>query len=181
MHVSQTAPNSFVARHVVVPSWQMPRFLFARGPGQHGAVLPAGLHGQPCRFLSSGQSGVPPCGPTTGGTTVCDTQETGFANGGRNIFRGDSQKRADLSLYKVTRITERSSLRLGMDVFNITNTPSFDTPGNNFTGSDFGNPPNYLPLGPGADPLTFANQGVGAVTNPLGGPRQIQFTGLITF
>ena len=132
-------------------------------------------------LLAPGQSGVPPCGPTTGGTTVCDTQETGFANGGRNIFRGDSQKRADLSLYKVTRITERSSLRLGMDVFNITNTPSFDTPGNNFTGSDFGNPPNYLPLGPGADPLTFANQGVGAVTNPLGGPRQIQFTGLITF
>jgi hypothetical protein len=132
-------------------------------------------------LLAPGQSGVPPCGLTTAGTTACDTTETGFANGGRNIFRGDFQKRADLSLYKVTRLSEHGTLRLAMDVFNITNTPSFDTPGNNFTGSDFGNPPNYLPLGPGADPLTFANQGVGAVTNPLGGPRQIQFTGLITF
>jgi hypothetical protein len=132
-------------------------------------------------LLAPGQSGVPPCGATTAGTIACDTVESGFANGGRNIFRGDTQKRADLSLYKVTKVTEHTSLRLSMDVFNVTNTPSFDTPGNNFTGSDFGNPPNYLPLGPGADPLTFANQGVGAVTNPLGGPRQIQFTGLITF
>ena len=132
-------------------------------------------------LLAPGQSGVPPCGPTTAGTTACDTSETGFANGGRNIFRGDFQKRADLSVYKVTRLTERASLRLSMDVFNVTNTPSFDTPGNNFSGSDFGDPPNYLPLGPGADPLTFANQGVGAVTNPLGGPRQVQFTGVITF
>jgi hypothetical protein len=132
-------------------------------------------------LLQPGQSGVPSCGPTTAGTTACDNVETGFANGGRNIFRGAFQKRADLSLYKVTKLTEGASLRLSMDVFNISNTPSFDTPGNNFTGSDFGNPPSYLPLGPGADPLSFANQGVGAVTNPLGGPRQVQFTGILTF
>jgi hypothetical protein len=132
-------------------------------------------------LLAPGESGVPPCGPTTAGTTVCDTAESGFSYGGRNIFRGAFQKRADLSIYKVTKITEHSSVRLGMDVFNVTNTPSFDTPGNNFTGSDFGNPPNYLPLGPGADPSAFASQGVGAVTNPLGGPRQVQFTGVITF
>jgi hypothetical protein len=38
-------------------------------------------------FLQPGQSGVPPCGVTTIGTTVCDTQETSYGNNGRNIFR----------------------------------------------------------------------------------------------
>jgi hypothetical protein len=132
-------------------------------------------------LLAPGDSGVPPCGPTTAGTTACDTVETGFGNGGRNIFRGSFQKRADFSLYKVTQISEGKSLRLSVDVFNVSNTPSFDTPGNNFSGSDFGNPPTYAPLGPGADPLAFASQGVGAVTNPLGSPRQVEFTGVLTF
>lgn len=132
-------------------------------------------------LLAPGESGVPPCGLTTAGTTACDTFETGFGSGGRNIFRGPFQKRADLSLYKFTRISEGKSLRLSMDVFNVTNTPSFDTPGNNFTGSNFGNPPSYLPLGAGANPLSFAKQGVGAITNPLGSPRQVEFTGVLTF
>ncbi len=131
--------------------------------------------------LAPGESGVPPCGPTTAGTTVCDTSESNFSNGGRNIFRGSFQKRADLSLYKETRFRDRYALRVAMDVFNVTNTPSFDTPGNNFSGSDFGNPPNFLPLGPGADPLSFANQGTGVVTNPIGSPRQVQFYATMQF
>jgi hypothetical protein len=68
-----------------------------------------------------------------------------------------------------------------MDVFNVSNTPSFDTPGNNFTGSDFNDPPGITPLGPGADPATFSSQGVGVITNPLGSPRQVQFTGRVSF
>lgn len=132
-------------------------------------------------LLAPGQSGVPNCGPTTAGTTACDTVESTFANGGRNIFRGAFQKRADLSLYKETELPRNLRLRLSMEVFNVTNTGSFDTPGNNFTGSDFGNPPNYLPIGPGADPATFSSQGVGAVTNPIGSPRQVQFYGILNF
>ncbi len=93
--------------------------------------------------LSPGESGVPPCGLTSAGTTACDTSESKFASGYRNIFRGSFQKRADLALYKETRIKEKLRLRLAMEVFNVTNTPSFDTPGSNFGGSDFGNPPNY--------------------------------------
>jgi hypothetical protein len=134
-------------------------------------------------LLQPGQSGVPPCGATTAGTTACDTVESGFGSGGRNIFRGPFQKRADLAIYKVTRIGEGKSLRLSMDVFNVTNTPSFDTPGNNFTGSDFSNPPSYTPIGtmPGVSPTAFSSQGVGAITNPLGSPRQVEFTGILTF
>lgn len=145
-------------------------------------------------LLSPGQSGVPPCGPTTAGTIACDQYESGFASGGRNIFRGSFQKRADISIFKETKIGERYALRLSMDIFNITNTPSFDTPGNNFTGD-----PNYSPygnynqngspafgftqIGPGtaANSTTFSDQGVGVVTNPIGSPRQVQFYGILTF
>jgi hypothetical protein len=131
--------------------------------------------------LQPGQSGVPPCGPTGAGTTACDTFESTFAEGGRNIFRGAFQKRADVSIFKVTQIRERYSLRLGVDFFNISNTPSFDTPGNNFSGSDFNNPPGITPLGRGAPADAFSSQGVGIITNPLGSPRQIQFSGKLTF
>jgi hypothetical protein len=131
--------------------------------------------------LQPGESGVPPCGPSTGGATVCDTYESTFAVGGRNIFRGDFQKRADVSIFKQTQIREAVTLRLSIDFFNISNTPSFDTPGNNFTGSDFNNPPGITPLGPNAPADAFSSQGVGVITNPLGSPRQIQFTGKLSF
>ena len=132
--------------------------------------------------LAPGQSGVPPCGPTTAGTITCDNTESTFSSGGRNIFRGSFQKRADLSLFKETELHEGYRLRLAIEVFNITNTPSFDTPGANFGGnSTFSNPPSFRAIGPGSDPTTFANQGVGAVTNPIGSPRQVQFYGIVSF
>jgi hypothetical protein len=139
---------------------------------------------------AGGPEGVPACGPTTDGSTFCDSFESGFANGGRNIFRSVFQKSANIAFVKQTKITEKTNLRLSMEVLNITNTPSFDAPGNSFTGD-----PNFTPygngvspggdgftsIGPGADPTTFSSQGVGVVTNPIGGARQIQFTGIFTF
>ena len=130
--------------------------------------------------LAPGQSGVPPCGPTTTGTTACDTFESTFANGSRNIFRGSFQKRADLAIYKETRITEKYRLRLSMEVFNITNTPSFDAPQNSFSGATFSNPPAITAIGPGS-PEAFGGQSVGSVTNPIGSPRQVQFYGIFSF
>lgn len=143
--------------------------------------------------LAPGQSGVPPCGLTTAGTTGCDNSESGFASGGRNIFRGSFQKRADLALFKETAFHDRYRLRLAVEVFNITNTPSFDTPSNNFSGSaNFDNPPTHnnaagdlaagaTPLGPAAPADAFTSQAVGAVTNPIGSPRQVQFHGIFSF
>lgn len=130
--------------------------------------------------LQPGQSGVPPCGPTTTGTTACDTFESSFATGGRNIFRGPFQKRADIALFKETTLHEQYRLRIAMEVFNVTNTPSFDTPGNSFSGATFDNPPVITPLA-NADPSVFSGQGVGAITNPIGSPRQIQFYGIFNF
>jgi hypothetical protein len=130
--------------------------------------------------LLPGQSGVPPCGPTAAGTTACDIYESNFGSGSRNIFRSSFQKRGDLSVYKETKIKESYRLRLAMEVFNVTNTPSFDAPNNSFSGATFANPPVITPIGPNnAD--AFGGQKVGSVTNPIGSPRQVQFYGIFSF
>jgi hypothetical protein len=118
--------------------------------------------------------------PGVDGVPAGDPYESGFANGGRNIFRSSFQKSANIAFIKQTKIAEKTNLRLSMEVLNITNTPSFDAPGNSFTGApDFG--PPFTPIGPGAASDTFSSQGVGVITNPIGGARQIQFTGIFSF
>ncbi|HEX7730498.1 MAG TPA: carboxypeptidase-like regulatory domain-containing protein [Terracidiphilus sp.] len=77
-----------------------------------------------------GELGVPPCGASTAGASVCDVFETTFATGQRNIFRQAFQKRADISLVKTLKIHERFGLKYSFDVYNVTNTSSFDIPSN---------------------------------------------------
>lgn len=91
-------------------------------------------------LLQPGQNGVPPCDTSAiggnagpGGGPLCDVYETTFVPGQRNIFRQSFQKRADITLQKVVQIKERYALRYQFEVFNITNTPSFDIPTNNIT------------------------------------------------
>ena len=88
-------------------------------------------------LLSPGQNGVPPCDTTTdggnagpGGGPLCDVYETTFVSGQRNIFRQSFQKRADITLQKVIPIKDRYNLNYQFEVFNVTNTPSFDVPTN---------------------------------------------------
>ncbi len=58
-----------------------------------------------------------------------DPYETNFIDPGqRNIFRQPWQRRADISIVKMTQMTERFSLKYSFDVFNLTNTASFDIP-----------------------------------------------------
>jgi hypothetical protein len=130
--------------------------------------------------LAPGQSGVPATGLTTTGTTASDILESGFSNSGRNIFRGSFQKRGDLAIYKETRIAERYRLRLAMELFNVTNTPSFDAPNSEFSGYTFADPPIPTPIGPN-NVDAFGAQKVGSVTNPIGSPRQVQFYGILRF
>jgi hypothetical protein len=91
-------------------------------------------------LLNPGQNGVPPCDTTTaggnggpGGGPLCDVYETGFVPGQRNIFRQSFQKRADIALEKEMHVKERYGLRYAFQIFNVTNTPSFDIPTNNIT------------------------------------------------
>jgi hypothetical protein len=159
--------------------------------GHSGAFVDSngnGLALNPAAFgipsIQPGQQGVPNCGVSTAGAPVCDIYETGFTTGQRNIFRQVFQKRADISLIKITKITERISARYTFDVYNLTNTSSFDIPGNSI-GLGFGNlqvpydstQTNAVNLSNQYQPLSQSNnQGLGQVTNTIGGPRNIQMS-----
>jgi hypothetical protein len=129
-------------------------------------------------------------GDLNGAIPAGDTFETNFTNGQRNIFRQSWQRKADISLVKETRLTERVSAKYSFDVFNVTNTASFDVPIDDITQNagynDFpvaGTP--VLPTGcPNqTNPGSFYSCGVGlgAVNKTIGSPRQIQMTLQVTF
>nr|MDQ3798751.1 hypothetical protein [Acidobacteriota bacterium] len=83
----------------------------------------------------------------------------GFGNLGRNTFRGPSQKRFDLSFVKNTKLTEKLSLEVGFDLFNVFNTINFANPNNDLQ-----------------DTVDF-----GVITNTVGGPRVGQFRAKFRF
>jgi hypothetical protein len=129
-------------------------------------------------LIAPGQNGVPPCDTTTaggnagpGGGPLCDVYETTFVPGQRNIFRQSFQKRADMTLQKDIHATERFALRYQFQVFNITNTPSFDVPTNDMFLSpnyeELANPPGGYANGTQAQP--YASNTVSTPASPNGG------------
>jgi len=140
--------------------------------------------------LSPGGSlGVPPCGVSTGGNPVCDIFETTFATGQRNIFRQAFQKRADISLVKALKFGDRLNLKYSLDLYNLTNTSSFDIPSNEPNFGEYNPLPVYC-AGPSNDPDS-ACHGVtdngeseeypskpnfGFVHSTIGSARQVQMT-----
>ncbi|AXC14692.1 Oar protein [Acidisarcina polymorpha] len=123
-------------------------------------------------------------GDLNGGIAPGDTFETNFTSGQRNIFRQSYQKRADISLAKNTQIREGMNLKYDLDIFNLTNTASFDIPINNVTQNENYN--GFPSLGssplPG-QPNSFYNApfGLGNVNKTIGSPRQIQMALRLTF
>ncbi len=137
--------------------------------------------------LAPGTNGVPACGKSTAGAPVCDVVETTFGSGNRNIFRQSFQKRADISLIKDTQFGERVRVRYTFDVYNLTNSSSFDIPGNSIALGQGNAQVPYDPtqsaaanIGQQYKPLTTPAQaqaqGLGQVTNTIGGPRNIQMS-----
>jgi hypothetical protein len=95
-------------------------------------------------LINPGDNGVPSCDTTTaggnagpGGGPLCDVYETNFISGQRNIFRQSFQKQANIALQKDIHIKEKYDLYYQFEVFNVTNTPSFDVPTNNITLNPF--------------------------------------------
>ncbi len=80
-------------------------------------------------------------------------QSSGVAWGtlGRNTVIGPDQRRVDVSVSKMTRLTERFSLEFRADAYNVSNTPTFRNPGRDLSGANFGE-----------------------ITRTRGGPRVIQ-------
>ena len=99
--------------------------------GASGAWTPGG--GKPALNPACFTLPLLPAGGLNGAIPSTDPFETGFTNGQRNIFRQAFQKRADASLVKVISFKERYSIKYTFDVYNLTNTTSFDVPGNEVT------------------------------------------------
>ena len=120
--------------------------------------------------LQPGQDGVPPCDSSG----VCDTYETPFGNGGRNIFRGPFQSRFDTSIFKEVNIGERFRFRYSAEAFNLLNHASFDVPNNgvSFYGYTFSGPPRIFNPPRGS---------LGIVQHTIGSPRFIQMSLRLTF
>jgi len=132
-------------------------------------------------------------GALNGAIPPGDVYETNFTSGQRNIFRQSWQKRADASLVKVTQLTERFSLKYSLDVYNLTNHPSFDIPIDNVS-QNLGfspfpstvNTPNAVPspqacASNGGNPFVSGYfyqcpTGLGQVTKTIGSARQIQMS-----
>jgi hypothetical protein len=107
-----------------------------------------------------------------------DTYETNFTTGQRNIFRQPWQRRADVSIVKATRLTERFSAKFSFDVFNVTNTASFDIPVDNVSQNLFF---NDFPVYGSTLYSSPTASGLGIVNKTIGSPRQIQMTLRLTF
>ncbi len=126
-----------------------------------------------------------------------------YGNLGRNVLSGPTYKQWDLAIYKNTAITERLSMQLRADFFNILNHPNFANPELPAFIADPAsnlalppNPPPGLPPGCGCGFHVNGNREVGngayqivatgdvGVGNPFlggGGPRGIQLAAKFTF
>jgi hypothetical protein len=123
-------------------------------------------------------------GDLNGAIPANDTFETNFTTGQRNIFRQAWQKRLDMSIAKNLPITEHVSLKYTLDVFNVTNTASFDIPIDDVSQNQFYD--QFPVVGTPALPASCNNvpfcsfynvpSGLGAVNKIIGSPRQIQMS-----
>jgi hypothetical protein len=115
-------------------------------------------------------------GGLNGAVPSNDTFETDFTTGQRNIFRQSFQKRADMSIVKMTNFTERYALKYSFDIYNLTNTTSLDIPGNEVSQNE-----NYNSFPQIGTQLYNVPFGLGVVTHTIGSPRQIQMSLGLTF
>jgi hypothetical protein len=127
-------------------------------------------------------------GALGGAIPANDPYETTFiSHGQRNIFRQAPQKRADASLVKMTSLGDRAKLRYTLDVFNLTNTTSFDVTGDQVSQNvDYNGYPvqgtTPAPTGCTADGTqtnsSFFNcpSGLGITLHTIGSPRQVQMS-----
>jgi hypothetical protein len=158
--------------------------------GSSGAWTLPGLSGKPALKASCFSLPLLPAGGLGGAIPSTDPYETSFTNGQRNIFRQAFQKRADASLVKTISFKEKYNLKYTFDVYNLTNTTSFDVPGNEVSQNQDYNPfpaqgTPVLPSGCDSNKPTnnfySCPSGLGIGTHTIGAPRQIQMSLAFTF
>lgn len=125
----------------------------------------------------------------TGLASDCQIGTRHFGNMGRNSLSGPTFKEWNFSIYKKTAITERLTMKLGADFFNILNHPNFANPllpafiaDAGYTGVFGLNGAGNREVTVGSLPITATGDvGIG---NPFiggGGPRGIQFSAIFKF
>jgi hypothetical protein len=135
--------------------------------------------------------------PGTTGDSGCLSNSRHFGSLGRNSLKGPAFKELNFSVFKDTAITERVSMQLRAEFFNILNHPNFANPNlPNFitdpanngisTGDPLTNSPACLGLaaGRGCGFLPLTATGDVGIGNPFlggGGPRGVQFAIKFTF
>ena len=143
-------------------------------------------YNDPNNFLNLSSFAAPCTYPAGGGDGFADTCIPGtrhFGNEGRNSLLGPHFRQFDLSLAKVTPITERLKLELRFEAYNLLNHPNFANP--------------YLPafiadaapngVGPDGRSLgslalkTTGDVGIGYPVLGSGGPRSLQIAAKFTF
>lgn len=98
-----------------------------------------------------------------------------FGNTGRNILRGPKFAQVDFSVFKNTKLSERTSLQLKMDVFNL------------FDFANYADPSGGLTCTGSVGACSTFGRSVSTVGNQLGGllgfggPRQIQLSARFNF
>ena len=159
--------------------------------GQNGAFY--NVNTQKGAALNPNCFAIPLLQPGTNGVPLGDNFETGFTNGQRNIFRQSWQRRADASLVKVLPLHDQYTLQYTFDVYNLTNTSSFDIPQNNVNQNvafnnvpiavGSGGPSQALPTNNCSNNPNGANDGfyncpvgLGIAKHTIGSPRQIQMS-----
>src|ERR1700688_4447749 len=118
-------------------------------------------------------------GALNGAIPSNDPYETNFIDHGqRNIFRQPWQRRADMSIMKSTAITERYALKFKFDIFNLTNTASFDIPiddvSQNINFNGFLAVGQFFYVPPSAS-------GLGITNKTISSPRQIEMSLSLNF
>ncbi|MGA8221062.1 MAG: TonB-dependent receptor [Candidatus Acidiferrales bacterium] len=151
----------------------------------------------PGNFLQLGSFAMP-CtnnGTVSGAASDCVPGTRHFGNLGRNALTGPPYKQWDLAIHKNTTITERLTLQIRADIFNILNHPNYSNPVlpafiadpasniNGACGCGFAtNPVNGREVGNGAYQIVATGDvGIG---NPFlggGGPRGIQLAAKFLF
>lgn len=98
-----------------------------------------------------------------------------FGNAGRNLLRGPNFAQVDASLFKNTKLTERTSLQLRLEIFNLFNFANYADPSGGLSCSgSIGNCSAF-----GVSNSTVGNQNGGLLG--FGGPRQTQLSARFIF
>jgi len=143
--------------------------------GANSVQRPDVVLGTPFYLYPSGTPGGKVINPAAFTTPV---PATAMGNLGRNALRGFGATQVDLTVRRQFRFTERLSLQMRADFFNIFNHPNFGGPINNLSSNPFTFVPN--PEFGQATQMLANNLGSGGQSgglNPLyqiGGPRSIQ-------